>query len=105
MDALRARPWPGNVRELENACERLAILAPGHELRVQDLPPSPTATPSSGDWLDHLPAGLSLVDLERQAVIQALERCGWNIAAAARRLGVPRHILVYRIEKHGLRRS
>jgi DNA-binding NtrC family response regulator len=105
--ALRDRPWPGNVRELENACERLAILAPGHELRLEDLPPSPAATGSEADsdWLDHLPPGLSLVDLERQAISQALSRCAGNISAAARLLGVPRHILVYRIEKHGLRRG
>jgi DNA-binding NtrC family response regulator len=107
LQALRDRPWPGNVRELENACERLAILAPGHRLRLEDLPPSPSEPPpADGDgWLDHLPPGLTLVDLERQAVAQALARCDGNISAAARLLGVPRHILVYRIEKHGLRRG
>ncbi len=102
---LQRRSWPGNVRELENACERLAILAPSDELRIEDLPPTAHADEAAGeDWLDHLPAGLSLVDLERQAVVQALARCDGNVSAAARLLGVPRHILVYRIEKHGLRR-
>ncbi len=105
LDTLMERAWPGNVRELENACERLAILAPGAELRAEDLPPAHNEpSPGGGDWLDHLPPGLSLVDLERHAVAQALERSGGNISAAARTLGVPRHILVYRIEKHGLRR-
>ena len=105
LKALQDRSWPGNVRELENACERLAILAPGDELRIEDLPPTAEAQEEAGhDWLDHLPAGLSLVDLERHAVVQALARSDGNIAAAARLLGVPRHILVYRIEKHGLRR-
>jgi DNA-binding NtrC family response regulator len=105
LEALRARHWPGNVRELENACERLAVLAPGDELRLEDLPGAPAERQvERGAWFDQLPDGLSLVDLERQAVVQALERAQGNISAAARLLGVPRHILVYRIEKHGLRR-
>ena len=104
LDALKERPWPGNVRELENACERLAILAPGVELRIDDLPPAHSEPRAEdGAWFDHLPPGLSLVDLERHAVAAALERSGGNISAAARMLGVPRHILVYRIEKHDLR--
>ncbi len=105
---LQRRSWPGNVRELENACERLAILAPGCAVRREDLPPAPAGTgvhdraEAGGDWLDHLPEGLSLVDLERQAIEHALRRAGGNLSEAARRLGVPRHILVYRVQKYGI---
>jgi DNA-binding NtrC family response regulator len=101
---LEARSWPGNVRELENACERLAILAPGDSLQAEDLPPTGEPAPPAGDWLDRLPPGISLVDLERQAIAHALERCDGNLSAAARMLRVPRHILVYRVRKHGLER-
>src|SRR5690606_8171367 len=100
VHALKQRPWPGNVRELKNAVERLTILAPGDRVRVEDLPPS--GAPPSGAWLDAIPEGLSLIDLEREVVSHALVRAGWNISEAARRLGVPRHVLVYRIEKFGL---
>ncbi len=104
VEALQLRPWPGNVRELENACERMAILAPGDEVRVEDLPPVRGQRPADGDtWLDHLPDGISLIDLEKQAIEHTLRRCSGNVSAAARALGVPRHILVYRIEKYGIR--
>jgi len=103
MAELCRRPWPGNVRELENACERMAILAEGDTVRLEDLP-RPSAAAESGAWLDHLPDGISLVDLERQAIEHALARTGGNVSAASRLLGVPRHILVYRLHKHGIQR-
>ncbi len=104
VEVLQRRAWPGNVRELENACERMAILAPQGEVRAEDLPPvHGLARPAADSWLDRLPEGLSLIDLEKQAIEHALRRSGGNVSAAARALGVPRHILVYRIEKYGLR--
>ncbi len=104
LTELQRRPWPGNVRELENACERMAILAPANEVRVADLPPLPGEQRAGNDgWLERLPEGITLVDLEKQAIEFALRRAGGNVSAAARTLGVPRHILVYRIEKYGIR--
>ncbi len=107
---LRRRRWPGNARELENACERMAILATEARVDAGDLPPDPSAGGAAGDggddsWLDQLPEGLSLVDLEKRAIEHALRRTGGNLSAAARRLGVPRHILIYRVEKHGIPRG
>ncbi len=101
---LRRRPWPGNVRELENACERMAVLATGAAVHVDDLPPPPGATGGGDDaWLERLPAGITLVDLEKRVIEHALRRNGGNLSAAARMLGVPRHILVYRVQKYGIR--
>jgi two-component system, NtrC family, nitrogen regulation response regulator GlnG len=40
LGALRDYAWPGNVRQLENLCQRLAVLAPGREIGVGDLPPA-----------------------------------------------------------------
>ncbi len=102
--ALQEREWPGNVRELRNACERLALLAPGERVRVQDLPRDRRLAPNDDSWLQHVPPGLGLVALELAWIRHALAQTNWNISAAARRLGVPRHVLVYRIEKHGLDR-
>jgi len=108
---LSRRPWPGNVRELKNACERMVILCRGEEVSVEDLPPAPggsgaeTAEDASAAF-PPLPAeGLSLVDLEKRVIEDALRLKGGNITQAALFLRIPRHILVYRIGKYGLRRD
>jgi two-component system NtrC family response regulator len=113
MEALTARPWPGNVRELRNACERMVILCRGEEVSVDDLPPVPATSwagePSgegfTDEWPPLPPGGLSLVDLEKSVILRALRLKGGNITQAAAYLNVPRHILVYRIEKYGIRRD
>jgi two-component system NtrC family response regulator len=113
MEALTARPWPGNVRELKNACERMVILCRGEEVSVDDLPPVPATSwagePSgegfAEEWPPLPPGGLSLVDLEKKVILRALRLKGGNITQAAAYLNVPRHILVYRIEKYGIRRD
>ena len=101
--ALATRPWRGNVRELRNVCERLAILAPGRQVRTEDLPRErlPGATKA---WIQQLPEGVGLMDLEAMIIRQVLDRCDWNVSEASRRLEVPRHILLYRIQKFGLER-
>jgi two-component system nitrogen regulation response regulator GlnG len=51
LGALAKLPWPGNVRQLENLCRRLAVMAPGREIRVQDLPQADIeATAIADDW-------------------------------------------------------
>jgi len=98
------------VRELKNACERLAILSGGTEVSLADLPRPAGARGGGGrrgcGRLAAAPSeGLSLVDLEKRVIERALRLKGGNIAQAAAFLRVPRHILVYRIEKHGIRRN
>ena len=111
VEELSRRPWPGNVRELKNACERMVILCRGEEITLDDLPPAPQAaeegaTDDGVASYPPLPAeGLSLVDLEKRVIERALRMKGGNITQAASFLRVPRHILVYRIGKYGLRRD
>jgi two-component system NtrC family response regulator len=51
----------------------------------------------------HLPdGGYSLEQLEREVVVEALERTSWNQTAAAKFLRIPRHTLIYRMEKYGI---
>ncbi|RLB46576.1 MAG: sigma-54-dependent Fis family transcriptional regulator, partial [Deltaproteobacteria bacterium] len=115
LDELQARPWPGNVRQLQNACERLVILCPADELRVEDLPPAAPRTGSSAALADDeatiaawppLPdEGLGLVDLEKRVIERVLALKQGNVTQAAAYLRVPRHILAYRMAKYGLRRK
>ncbi len=96
--------WPGNVRELENVIERIIVLAPGDEVLESDLPDEIRASPPARDaFLLQLPEnGISLEAVERELLVRALDRCGWNQTQAARYLDISRRTLIYRIEKHGL---
>jgi two-component system NtrC family response regulator len=108
LTLLSIYPWPGNVRELENLVERLLIMRYSDTITVDDLTDKirdigawsgPTAAHSGG--IINLPYdGYSLEQLEREIVVQALERNGWNQTAAARFLRIPRHTLIYRMEKY-----
>lgn len=96
-------PWPGNVRELENTIERLLIMRNGDVIGVDELPEKFLENRATGSAVIKLPEeGYSLEQLEREVVIQALERNGWNQTAAARFLRIPRHTLIYRMEKYGI---
>ncbi|HEX7507300.1 MAG TPA: sigma-54 dependent transcriptional regulator [Polyangia bacterium] len=96
-------PWPGNVRELENLCQRAALLAEEPVLSEEFLSTNPApATAQARLSLDgiELPAdGVSLVDLERAILVRALEMNDYNQSSTARFLRIPRHILLYRMQK------
>ena len=101
--------WPGNVRELENLVERLLIMRNADTITCLDLPEkirnnsAAQGTPTAVSGVINLPdEGYSLEQLEREVVIQALERNDWNQTAAARFLRIPRHTLIYRMEKYDI---
>ncbi|MFB3904835.1 MAG: sigma-54-dependent transcriptional regulator [Acidobacteriota bacterium] len=96
--ALLNHEWPGNVRELRNRLERALVLGQRPRIDVEDLdlyPRSvavPTVPPSSS------PEQMDDPDIIRRALTETR----WNVAKTARRLGVERHWLRYRMEKYGL---
>ena len=93
--------WPGNVRELENTVERLLIMRNSNVISAGDLPDKFREQSAPENGVVRLPdEGYSLEQLEREIVIEALERNAWNQTAAARFLRIPRHTLIYRIEKY-----
>jgi len=102
FEALTMFSWPGNVRELENTVERLLIMRNNDVISFNELPDKfreHSSTRKHG--VVRLPdEGYSLEQLEREIVIEALERNAWNQTAAARFLRIPRHTLIYRIEKY-----
>ncbi|HSH69419.1 MAG TPA: sigma-54 dependent transcriptional regulator [Deferrisomatales bacterium] len=109
MTALQRYPWRGNVRELQNTLERLLILRDGDTIGLDALPdkirhPAPEA--GQGAFSFHFPPeGVGLEEAERAIIMEALRRAGWNQSRAAQLLKVPRHILLYRMEKFAIPRK
>jgi len=107
LDLLRAYDWPGNVRELQNVLEQTVLLRAGDGIEADDLPSrlrsESRAVAGTDTAVVRLPQqGYSLAEIEREAVVQALELCHWNQTRAAKLLQIPRHTLVYRMEKYAL---
>ncbi|MHB8766728.1 MAG: sigma-54-dependent transcriptional regulator [Deferrisomatales bacterium] len=106
QEALKRYPWRGNVRELENTIERLLILREGDEIGVDDLPEKIRRPPEEGApggfSFVFPPEGVGLEEAEKALIEAALARTGWNQSRAAHLLRVPRHILLYRMEKFGI---
>jgi DNA-binding NtrC family response regulator len=104
---LREYPWPGNVRELANAMERAVILAGDKGFITAEVlsflrSDAPASPESTGLCLS--PSGISLEELEKDLVKQALEASNNNQMAAARLLGLTRakfRVLMRRLENEG----
>ena len=102
---LEGYEWPGNVRELKNVIERAVLLGSGPVVAADDLMLGrmASATPERDKKLFSLPAkGFKFDDLEKDIVLQALERTGWNQTRAGELLGMTRDQIHYRMEKFGL---
>lgn len=104
MDRLANYGWPGNVRELQNLIERMVLLRRSERLSTADLPedfgtfdPRPRNASAGGT------AQLTFHDAEKKLISGALQKCGWNKSKAAKLLKIPRHVLLYRIKKYGLK--
>jgi DNA-binding NtrC family response regulator len=108
LDRLTAYDWPGNIRELRNVIERIMILESKPRIELVDLPASirggAVAAPSGpSPPRFELPLGrMTLEDLERQAIEQALAQSGDNQVKAAKLLDISRDTLRYRMKKFGL---
>ncbi|MEZ5458053.1 MAG: sigma 54-interacting transcriptional regulator [Steroidobacteraceae bacterium] len=112
--------WPGNVRELVNLCRRMTVLAPGAEIRPDDLPAEiarPGEAPSGASWNELLArwadaqpgpaAGPALLDValpefERTLIRVALKRTQGHRQEAARLLGWGRNTLTRKLKELGL---
>jgi DNA-binding NtrC family response regulator len=92
--------WPGNIRELRNTIERAMLLATHEWIEPDDLVLTGTRTVTAQFRLP--PEGVNMEEVERQLLMQALERSQGNQSHAAQLLGLNRDQVRYRIEKFGL---
>jgi two-component system, NtrC family, response regulator PilR len=110
LAALERYAFPGNVRELENILERAITLTSGREIGAADIQLRSAVlglTGSSGtDASEAAPVGGALgdhlEDIERDAIVRALEQSRYNKTAAAKALGMTFRALRYRIKKLGI---
>jgi DNA-binding NtrC family response regulator len=117
LSLLRAYAWPGNIRELRNVIERAFVLCTGTELTPEHLPVEKmlrarrtAAEPPSGPVASAAisapgpgaPRGLK--EIEKQAIVDALERCHLNQTRAAELLGMPRRTFCKRMKEYDIPR-
>ena len=102
--------WPGNIRELKNLVERFVVLEDKELIGREDLPgwmfgrPEPSMTPApSGNGGFILPeTGISLEDVEKDIIIQAMNMAKNNRTQAAKLLNISYDTLRYQLKKYGL---
>ena len=98
--------WPGNVRQLGNVVRRIAICLRAGELPDFDALAGPPLAPSgmpagaATTAVAAAPARVSLAGLSEQAIVDALQRHGWEIQGAALQLGISRSSLYKLLEQH-----
>ncbi|MGH7985747.1 MAG: sigma-54-dependent transcriptional regulator [Candidatus Binataceae bacterium] len=112
MEVLLDYSWPGNVRQLESALERALLLCEGDRIMPKDLPQEVLARKavgrierSRGGERFEIPAeGINFEHLERDVILQAMEKADWVIAKAAKMLGMSYRTLQYRLDKFGIKK-
>ncbi|MBL8603572.1 MAG: sigma 54-interacting transcriptional regulator [Myxococcales bacterium] len=104
-EVLRSYRWPGNVTELRNAIEQGFAGAESGEVRVEHLPPRVRGEyePEPVAAVEDAGLRLRVDELERKAIVAALDATGWNQSRAAELLSISRRGLIYKMERHGLK--
>lgn len=106
MDKLLRYPWPGNVRELENIVERATILLINEYVSEREFPANLLQSQRTTDSdLISVSAPMSLEEIERVAVLEAIKSSDGNKTEAAKILGITRKTLHAKLQKYEMRES
>ncbi|PYQ10155.1 MAG: hypothetical protein DMH00_11765 [Acidobacteria bacterium] len=103
---LLEHPWSGNVRELKNAIERTVLMCDREWITPGDISLFETRSPSAAQSQPpggRMPTGLDLEEMERQAVLEALQRANWVQKDAATALGISSRVINYKIKKYNFK--
>ena len=105
MDGLLRYDWPGNVRELMNAVERGVVLANSEYLGSEVFPVIPSDQQGASEVcisFEDTPAGVTLDQVEKAAILRTLEGANGNKSETARRLGITRKTLHKKLKDYGV---
>src|SRR5207244_1400438 len=105
MAMLKKYWWPGNIRELEHLIERLVAVSDKEYITEEDLPLEfhfAQLEPHNGARTDSLFEEATNT-FERNFILRALEKCGWNVTNTAEYLGIPLSTLKYKMDKLDVR--
>ena len=94
--------WPGNIRELESVIERAVLFCPGNEVMPECLPDE-LQHAHNGNGCFVIPPMVSMEDIEREAILQTLERTSGNIRRTAQILRCPRPTFYRKLKKFGIK--
>ena len=101
---LEGYSFPGNIRQLKNMVERALIVSGGGAIGAEQFSEAEGVAENDFSAGSHddakIPAGMTLADLEKKAIEEAIERCGGNLSQAAAMLGITRQTLYRRMEKY-----
>jgi two-component system NtrC family response regulator len=98
--ALFSHAWPGNVRELAEAMRSAVATARGREVTVPDLPPAVRAAREDAELAPFPLPGCTMEEIEREAILRAVDRCGGSTSRAAELLGVSVRKVQYRLKEY-----
>lgn len=94
--------WPGNVRELENTVERLVVMVRDNLVRVNDLPFSMHGGTNHRSIVIKSALPSTVAEMEREKILDALQKSGWIQVRAARMLGITPRQIGYKIKKYNI---
>ncbi len=106
MKLLQAHWWPGNIRELENLIERVVAMSDAEWITDDDLPfeyQVPVPAPEEEGVGDSKLLARACDTFERNFILKALERSGWNVTGTARHLGIPLSTMKHKMDRLGIR--